>query len=256
LAKGAVIMNFPEVKLRATGDVEGGHVRRLDAVVAEQIPQTGSRRLVQELMILAGSVAGSYCSVNKVPVVFRVQPAPTDPTDLQQLAGKRHELVDAWRLRRKMPRSQFQGTPDSHFGLGLDAYVQATSPIRRYGDLVCHRQIRAALAGEPYLYDDQTMMEVINQVATTTHASNAVDRESNRYWSLVWLAARVGVTLDGVVVGFAGRKADRANVHLSDLASVQTVPLAHKVALGDSVRVQVDSVQPRQDKVSLRMVAD
>lgn len=41
--------------------------------------------------------------------------------------------------------------PYSHEGLGLPCYVQATSPIRRYGDLCVHRQLKALLRGDSAL---------------------------------------------------------------------------------------------------------
>jgi hypothetical protein len=37
--------------------------------------------------------------------------------------------------------------PYAHVGLGLACYVQVTSPIRRYGDLCVHRQLKALLRG-------------------------------------------------------------------------------------------------------------
>lgn len=44
-------------------------------------------------------------------------------------------------------------TARPHGGLGLDNYVQATSPIQRYLDLAFHYQLKAHLRGEvlPFL---------------------------------------------------------------------------------------------------------
>ena len=58
-----------------------------------------------------------------------------------QAYARPHELtgVHAFRVRLR---------PEQHCGLGLDAYVTATSPIRKYFDLVTQRQIRSLLGLE------------------------------------------------------------------------------------------------------------
>ena len=43
-------------------------------------------------------------------------------------------------------------TPSPHWGLGLPCYTFATSPIRRYLDLVIHRQLLAVVSGHPPIY--------------------------------------------------------------------------------------------------------
>ena len=45
-------------------------------------------------------------------------------------------------------RASYEPDPSAHTGLAAAAYTHFTSPIRRYADLVVHRQIRAALADE------------------------------------------------------------------------------------------------------------
>ena len=45
-------------------------------------------------------------------------------------------------------RASYEPDPSAHTGLASAAYTHFTSPIRRYADLVVHRQIRAALAAE------------------------------------------------------------------------------------------------------------
>ena len=53
-------------------------------------------------------------------------------------------------------RATYDPDPSHHRGLAASAYTHFTSPIRRYADLVVHRQIRAVLAGEqpPYALEE------------------------------------------------------------------------------------------------------
>ncbi len=41
-----------------------------------------------------------------------------------------------------MTRSTVESAPRRHASLGLDAYVQFTSPIRRYADTIAHHQLK------------------------------------------------------------------------------------------------------------------
>ena len=50
-------------------------------------------------------------------------------------------------------RASYDPDPAHHRGLAAEAYCHFTSPIRRYADLVIHRQVRATLAGEPPPHD-------------------------------------------------------------------------------------------------------
>ncbi|VFP87280.1 Exoribonuclease 2 [Candidatus Erwinia haradaeae] len=52
------------------------------------------------------------------------------------------------RIRRFQLLSEIKTTPGPHFGLGLDVYATWTSPIRKYGDMVNHRLLKAIIKGE------------------------------------------------------------------------------------------------------------
>ena len=98
-------------------------------------------------------------------------------------------------------RGGMAGTlPRAHRGLGVSFYAQATSPLRRYADLLAHRQIRAALAGRPPLPADE-VSERLARAAAAGALLRQAERASEAHWTLAWLAARPGIELDGVVVG-------------------------------------------------------
>ena len=62
----------------------------------------------------------------------------------------------------------------SHFSLQIPHYVQFTSPIRRYMDLVVHRLVKAALDCEPSPYTDVKIKELCENV-------NKVNSSARRY---------------------------------------------------------------------------
>ena len=64
---------------------------------------------------------------------------------MNKILEKTKETVDYELINQSILRSQSQARYDSknysHFGLALKNYVHFTSPIRRYADLLIHRQI-------------------------------------------------------------------------------------------------------------------
>jgi ribonuclease R len=72
--------------------------------------------------------------------------------EIDRLSGNEERHADRDLLvaaaTSSMARASYDPDPSHHRGLAATAYTHFTSPIRRYADLVVHRQIRAALAEE------------------------------------------------------------------------------------------------------------
>lgn len=163
-----------------------------------------SRRLVAEWMITACHQAAEWCRDREIPAVYRGQdpPAvqPTIPRD-RALAG--HELH---RILRTMRKATLRSEPSPHAGLGVPCYTQVTSPLRRYQDLLMHRQLKHYLRrGAPALSSDD-LMATFSEVEELQASRSLVERESRRYWQLKALEPRVGEELDAEVLREAGRR--------------------------------------------------
>ena len=63
-------------------------------------------------------------------------------------------------LFQLMQRATYSSENSGHFGLNLDAYVHFTSPIRRYPDLVTHRQLKSYLRGEEWHHDEDEISKL------------------------------------------------------------------------------------------------
>ena len=132
LAQGAVTLDFPEVKLR----VEDGRVH------LRPIPSLRSRAVVEEAMIMAGEAVARLAVERGIPLPFATQ----DPPDAPDGNLQPETYAEMFALRRTLKHSQYRSAPSPHAGLGLPAYTQATSPLRRYLDLVVHQQLRGVPA--------------------------------------------------------------------------------------------------------------
>ena len=63
-------------------------------------------------------------------------------------------------LFQLMQRANYSSENVGHFGLNLDAYVHFTSPIRRYPDLIVHRQLKSFLRGEEWQHDEEEVTKL------------------------------------------------------------------------------------------------
>jgi exoribonuclease-2 len=162
-----------------------GRVRVSDGIAELEITEPGpSRNLVAEAMILAGAVVADLGSRQAMALPYRNQLPATlpSPAELSALppGPVRHAAI-----KKCLGRGLTSTTPAPHFSLGLQAYVQATSPIRRYGDLLVQRQLLAHSQGIEPLGSD-AMLDLINQMEIGIRQAIAISREDQRHWQQVW----------------------------------------------------------------------
>jgi hypothetical protein len=77
--------------------------------------------------------------------------------------------------------------------------MPATSPIRRYADLVDQRQLVAAVAGEKPPYRHADLERLVGSVLERERAVRIAGDERADYWIARSLERRVGATIDGVL---------------------------------------------------------
>ncbi len=83
-------------------------------------------------------------------ILASLQDAQAAASDLTETTRR---IVDQG-LFQLMQRARYSEENGGHFGLNLDAYVHFTSPIRRYPDLMTHRQLKAFIHGRPWVHDE------------------------------------------------------------------------------------------------------
>ncbi len=251
VAQGAAIFSIPEAKISVRFDEDGQPDIKVGVM-----RDTPSRQLVQEMMVLAGETVGLYCMKERLPVLYRTQQAPEDPEHFAALAGKIHPIGQAFQLRRYMKRGELADTPLGHFGLGLEAYVQATSPIRRYSDLMCHRQLRAHLRGEPLPFEPTQVGGIATQLGERAGEASQIEREGKRYWTLVWMQERQGQTVDATVLHYTDDRRRRVWVWIHDNGHFAQVAATSITQEGAQVKLKIDTVHPRRDLLVLKAVEE
>jgi exoribonuclease-2 len=239
LAAGAVHISVPEINLWIgdTGEVNLNRVNR----------ESPGRMLVAEIMIMANWLMARFLAEHRMPAVFRSQPDPRE----RLYRGEEGTLFQHWMQRRLLNRFVLGHAPEKHSGLGLNAYVTATSPIRKYFDLVTQRQVRAVLG----LEDPYTAEEIDSIVQALEQPMSCVARLQagrQRYWLLKYLEQRIGQKAEAIVLV---RRRSSYQLLLTDYMLECDLPVSGTLDLKpeDLVQVTLQKVDARKDLVTLTL---
>ncbi|HNY21770.1 MAG TPA: RNB domain-containing ribonuclease [Treponemataceae bacterium] len=234
-AAGAVFIELPEVHLSVTRDAAGE-----PCLSAEPVKDEPAADMVREMMLLAGEAAARFAFKNNIPFQYVSQEAPEIPKDIPDgIAGE-------YRKRRSMKSRKVGTVPADHAGLGLGMYSQVTSPLRRYGDLVSHQQLRLFLDGKKTL-DEDDMLTRVAQGDSAARECTFAERKSNLHWILVHLAAHPEWIAEAVVVEKNG---PLSTILIPSLAQEAKVSLSADLPLNSTIRVRAGNINIPAQTVS------
>lgn len=240
--QGSINIKMPETSIKVKSD---------DEIIIDVLDNAYSRQLVAEMMILAGEVAGLYGKTHALPLPFRGQPQPDLPSD-EELLQYPPGPVRYVHLRRCMPRSEMGINPIRHAGLGLDHYIQVTSPIRRYSDLLAHFQIKAHLRGDSLPFSSDELQNILFSVADSAYEATLTERQTNRYWSLEYLRRNTDQVWQGLVLRWLKEDDNLGIILLEELGLELPHRFERNVMLGDRLDVQVTRADPYRDEIRFR----
>ena len=238
-AAGGFTLSRPEPKVTVVGDRIT--VKMLD-------PNSPSRRLVSEMMVLANRLTAEYALRHDIPVIYRVQDPPSEP--VQSLTH--YDAVEFERQIRKLKRTRLSTIPQPHCGLGLELYTQVSSPIRRYADLVLARQLDAHFEGRAFPYAQNELLEVLGAVERTSQQNRSLEREARRHWLLEYVRQSLMAETQGAVV--VHRDGRFVLAELDGVCERGVLFTKEEVHLGDRVKVRVREVQPKEGRMVLERV--
>ena len=223
LAAGSLDLDLPEVLLRLD---DRGEVESIDPAERHV-----AHRLIEELMIAANRAVAAELDAHERPALHRLH-APPELDTLEELRtslaaigitlpvtrealhpeafqavlrvahGRPHEALVSTLLLRAMQRAVYSAAEGGHFALSLRHYTHFTSPIRRYPDLLVHRQLKRLLAGrEPSPGIDRELPAIAASCSTTERRAESAERELRKWKKVRFLADRLGETFTGTITG-------------------------------------------------------
>jgi len=252
IERGALGINFPRPEVHVEFPSEapalitltpGGH------------GTSGS--IVSELMIFYNSEAALLLGANGVTVPFRVSDPYPAPELIAAFRAKAADgIYDAalvWKIRKGMPftGNSYEMTPNAL--IGVKGYVQASSPARRYIDIIVQRQLRSVVVRDAVRLDAESVRNIMMGCEPQLQAASEIEQESNFYWLYKYLNVNSGIEYSGSIIDETD---DRFRIELEELgihlSAFKRVWGSRTV--GEKLRVRIDAADPRERKASFSIV--
>ncbi|MDD2331751.1 MAG: ribonuclease catalytic domain-containing protein [Candidatus Cloacimonetes bacterium] len=153
--------------------LKGGHLhfKKIDRY-------SPSRLLVEELMIFYNSSLATYASELKMPLIHR---------NIEQLSYFNNENPEEAENGTSFFNAYLSTTPSYHPGIGADAYVHASSPLRRYTDILNQMQVSHYLRHQNIPFSSDELEKLIPEIETRLLLQKELIASSDRLWFLRYL---------------------------------------------------------------------
>ncbi|MBI5249206.1 MAG: RNB domain-containing ribonuclease [Desulfomonile tiedjei] len=237
---GAIIFKDPEVSVRVD---ENGNIE-----VSTRDRETPAQILVSEMMILANNLFARYLYEHNVPGIFRSQPPPLEKIEL----GEEHDPVQSYRCKKVLSRGDLSTEPAPHSTLGLEMYTTASSPLRRYTDLIVQRQLKAAL-GKRQPLGKEELERILDAIQYRLERAVVMERERQKYFLLKYLEQRKSDEFEVVVLN-RFPKFFLVQITQLSLNAVLHVSGGTSLTPGERLVARIEKINPRDDRLTLSLV--
>ncbi len=177
------------------------------AVGVERVRRLFSHRIIEEMMLLANLSVADFLRAHKIPMLYRVHEEPgNEQMDflnhflrhlgnkenirqnnmnkqinqiLKRFKSTQYEPILNIMVLRAMKQACYVAKNIGHFGLGFTHYTHFTSPIRRYSDLIIHRQLKCQLGLQPQSHskNDPAIDSIGNHLSNCEQRSVKAERQ-------------------------------------------------------------------------------
>jgi ribonuclease R len=289
--RGSLDIDLPEPEIILNLQGEAKEIIKAERNFAHQI--------IEEFMIAANEAIAVKLAQARVPLLFRVHEEPDvdkindfrrfigvlgyrlpmgrpqSPREFQELLGhvrgKPEEMLVNTVLLRSMKQARYSERNLSHYGLALDCYTHFTSPIRRYPDLLVHRQLKKMMdGGNP---PEENFSEQGRHLSQRERVAMEAEREIVQRYRVKFMEERVGEQFYGFISGVNpfGFFVELEDLFVEGLVPMRSLPddyflydekgyrligkRSHRTfRIGDRVRVVVDRVSQERQQIDFRLI--
>lgn len=262
-----------------------------------------AHKLVEEFMLLANRKVAEWVSKKaqnqKFPFIYRVHDLP-DPAKLKELAVLAGEFDIKLKLDtpgniatslnymtarlansdllsilrpmaiRTMAKAEYAADNIGHFGLGFPFYTHFTSPIRRYSDVIAHRELDSCL--KKIKPGPRDMDKMCKHISKKERSAIDAERASIKYKQVEYLQEHLGHEFGGMVRAIIDRGffVELVDIQIDGMVSFERFnesfslhpakikaignKTGREIRVGDMVRVKVLEADLERSQIDLELV--
>jgi len=222
--RGSIDFNLPEPEFTLTDSGEIASIKISKRSFAHQI--------IEEFMLAANEAVAELLSRQENPAIFRIHEPPetikaeefytfvktlglpvapfeNDPAWFAGVVEKckdtKYEYIINNLLLRSMQQAQYSAENVGHFGLAAGDYTHFTSPIRRYPDLIVHRELLHLLeAGREKKHANRhqpPLQEAAEFLSARERTAIMAERDMNDRLKIGYMQHRIGDSFEAIISG-------------------------------------------------------
>jgi ribonuclease R len=290
--RGSLDFDLPEPEIVLNLQGEAQEIIKAERNFAHQI--------IEEFMIAANEAVALKLTQARFPLLYRVHEEPDgDKINdfrrfvgvlgyqlrmgrlhgprgfqglLEEVRGKPEERLVNTALLRSMKQALYSDKNLFHYGLSLDCYTHFTSPIRRYPDLLVHRQLKRMIeGGHP---SEEDFSQQAQHLSQRERVAMEAEREIVQRYRVKFMEERVGEHFDGFISGVTpfGFFVELEELFVEGLVHISSLPddyflydekgyrLIGKHSnrifrVGDRVTIVVDRVSQERQQIDFRLTS-
>lgn len=220
--KGSISFNKKEVKFVLNKEKEP-----IKTIIKESL---AANKLIEEFMLLANKKVASLFIKHKNGL-FRIHDYPDDQKiiileKIIKKLGYKLSLRDSKNINnqlnlllkqtentpeknlidtlviRSMSKAKYSTKNIGHFGLSFDKYTHFTSPIRRYPDVLVHRELERILSNNK---KDQNLEKLCLHCSSREEIATKAERASIKFMQVKFMSKNINKSYEGVISGIMER---------------------------------------------------
>ncbi|KAI7908230.1 uncharacterized protein BX663DRAFT_464870 [Cokeromyces recurvatus] len=281
-----VIETLPELlELPSTQFSSPHYVSHLPAVriKLDKFSYSPARQMVAETMIMGGRIASRFAAESKVPIPFRTQnwnprASATDLRLRSELLACREPTMGMVQMKDMVhymsilpPTTVTTQAGLPHVVMGIqDGYTRATSPLRRYLDMVVHWQLKSRLLGHSRLPFSEKQIQLLGtQIMAREKQLSLLQNKSIQFWvvSLLDRLRSNGLTNtmewnclinlpNYVAKTELGGAMEVTTGTILELGIPGRIEKLHRnVEVGEVVKVRISSLEPLLGRINLELIS-
>lgn len=260
--------------------------------------QLQANRLIEEYMLLANKKVADLFTKEKRGI-FRTHDFPDDEKiialeRITKKLGYKTRLKDTKNLNKELNLllKQTEGTPEKnlidtlvirsmskakystknigHFGLNFEKYTHFTSPIRRYPDVIVHRELEEILNKKKTKKDlEKKCLHSSKREEIATKA----ERASIKFMQVKYMSTKTGRVFNGIISGINDRGifVETEESKAEGFIQIKNVPgdyfiynekemlllgrhTKEEYRLGDSIKIKVEGVNEKKNQINFTLL--